>query len=149
MFAELYGRYNDMKKTIIALLTVFAALTAAQTAFADARVGCVDGDRVLREYPKFIAAQKQLAQTAERKETATRAAFDKEKDEAKKAKLVQTMQKEMAQEEEKVMKPILKTVNDAVQKVAKQKGITVVVNKSLVYYGGTDLTSEVISAVKR
>ena len=59
------------------------------------------------------------------------------------------MQKEMAQEEEKVMKPILKTVNDAVQKVAKQKGITVVVNKSLVYYGGTDLTSEVIAAVKR
>lgn len=139
-----------MKKTVVVMLLILTALFVAQTAFAaDAKVGFVDGDRVLREYPKFMAAQKQLAQTAERKEASAHAAFDKEKDEAKKNKIVQGWQKEMAQEEEKLMRPILQTVNDTVKKVAQQKGISVVVNKNLVYYGGVDLTADVISALKR
>ena len=139
-----------MRKTVVATLLVFTTLFIAQTAFAaGAKLGFVDGDKVLREYPRFVAAQKQLAQTAERKEAAAHAAFDKEKDEAKKNKIVQNMQREMAQEEEKLMKPILKTVNDTVKKVAQQKGVSVVVNKNLVYYGGIDLTADVVSALKR
>ncbi len=138
-----------MKKTVAAILAVFAMLAAGQAAFADVKVGCVDGDKVLREYPKFVAAQRQLAQVGQSKETVARAAFDKEKNESKKNQIVQNMQKEMAQEEEKLMKPVLKTVNDTVQRVARQKGITVVVNKSIVYYGGTDITNDVIAALKR
>ena len=91
-----------MKKTVIALLTVFAALTAAQAAFADAKVGCVDGDRVLREYPKFIAAQKQLAQTAERKEAATRAAFDKEKTKRKRQNLCRPCRRKWLRKKKKL-----------------------------------------------
>lgn len=139
-----------MKKTLVIALLVLTALFATQAAFAaDAKLGYVDGDRVLAQYPKFMAAQKQLAQTAERKEASAHAAFEKEKDEKKKEQIVQNLQREMAQEEEKVMRPILKTVNETVQKVAKQKGISVVVNKNLVYYGGTDLTADVVAALKR
>jgi len=139
-----------MKKTLIAALLTITAIFAAQAAFAaDAKLGYVDGDKILAQYPKFMAAQKQLAQTAERKEASAHAAFEKEKDENKKAQIVQNLQKELAQEEEKVMRPILKTVNDTVQKVAQQKGVSVVVNKGLVYYGGTDLTADVVSALKR
>jgi len=139
-----------MKKTLVGALLALATIFAAQAAFAaDAKVGYVDGDKILAQYPKFMAAQKQLAQTAERKEASAHAAFEKEKDENKKAQIVQNLQKEMAQEEEKVMRPILNTVNETVQKVAKQKGISVVVNKNLVYYGGVDLTADVVSALKR
>lgn len=138
-----------MKKTVVAILAILTMLAAGQAAFADAKVGCVDGDRVLREYPKFVAAQRQLAQVGQSKESAARAAFDKEKDENKKNQIVLNMQKDMAKEEEKLMKPILKTVNDTVQRVARQKGIAVVVNKSIVYYGGTDITNDVIAALKR
>ena len=35
-----------------------------------------------------------------------------------------------------------------IAKVAKKKGVTIVVNKALVYYGGTDLTQDVINALK-
>lgn len=140
----------SMKKTLVGAVLALATIFAAQSAFAaDAKVGYVDGDRVLSQYPKFVAAQKQLAQTAERKEASAQAAFQKEKDENKKAQIYQKFQNEMAQEEEKVMRPILTTVNQTVQKVAKQKGMTVVVNKGIVYYGGTDITADVVSALKR
>lgn len=139
-----------MKKTLIATLLVAATMFVAQAAFAaDAKLGYVDGDKVLAQYPKFMAAQKQLAQTAERKEASAHAAFNKEKDKKKQEQIVLNLQREMAQEEEKVMRPIMKTVNETVQRVAKQKGISVVVNKALVYYGGTDLTADVVSALRR
>jgi outer membrane protein len=62
---------------------------------------------------------------------------------------VQNLQLEMRQEESKIMTPILKEVNDTIAKVAKSKGITIVFNKALVYYGGVDLTPDVITALKR
>ena len=42
-----------------------------------------------------------------------------------------------------------KEVNDTISKVAKAKGVTIVLNKVLVYYGGVDLTQDVITALKR
>ena len=54
----------------------------------------------------------------------------------------------MRETESKIMTPILKEVNETIAKVAKKKGVTIVVNKALVYYGGTDLTQDVINALK-
>ena len=47
------------------------------------------------------------------------------------------------------MSPVLKEVNDTISKVAKAQGVTIVLNKVLVYYGGVDLTRDVITALKR
>ena len=55
----------------------------------------------------------------------------------------------MREEEAKLMNPVLKEVNDTIAKVAKQKGVTIVVNKALVYYGGIDLTQDVVNALKK
>lgn len=139
-----------MKKILVTILAAMTMTIACQAAFAaDVKVGCVDTGRVLSSYSAYSSAQRQLAQLAQRKETTAREAYEKEKDEKKKAQIIQKMQKEMAQEEEKLLKPVLKTVNNTVERVAKQKGVTVVVNKSIVYYGGTDITSDVIAALKR
>ena len=69
--------------------------------------------------------------------------------EKKKAQIVQNLQLEMRQEESKLMSPVLKEVNDTISKVAKAQGVTIVLNKVLVYYGGVDLTRDVITALKR
>lgn len=61
---------------------------------------------------------------------------------------MQNLQLEMRQQESKLMNPVLKQVNDTIATVAKKKGITIVVNKVLVYYGGVDLTKDVIAALK-
>jgi len=62
---------------------------------------------------------------------------------------VQSLQLEMREEEAKLMNPILKEINETIAKVAKAKGITIVLNKGLVYYGGIDITNDVVTALKR
>jgi len=78
-----------------------------------------------------------------------KAAFDKETDDKKKAVIVENLQLDMRNEEAKLMTPILKEVNNVIAKVAKAKGITIVLNKGLVIYGGIDITNDVVTALKR
>ena len=139
-----------MKKTA-ALLLAIAALFAfgAISSAAEDQVGYVDARGVLQQFSKFQQAPKQLDELGKKKSNAAKAAFDKESDEKKKSDIVQNLQLEMREEEAKLMNPVLKEVNDTIAKVAKQKGITIVINKALVYYGGIDLTQDVANALKK
>ena len=100
---------------------------------------------MIEKLPDFKA---QLEELDKRKSSAAKAEFDKETDEVKKRNIIEKLQTEMREEEAKLMNPVLKEVSDTVSKVAKQKGVTLVLNKLLVYYGGIDLTQDVINALK-
>ncbi len=132
------------------MITILAVFTVGSVAFAaDEKVGFVDDMAILQQFPKFKQAQQQLEAISKKKSDAAKAAFDKETDDKKKAQIVQNLQLEMREEESKLMNPVLKEVNDTIGKVAKSKGVTIVLNKVLVYYGGIDLTPDVITALKR
>ena len=139
-----------MKKTAALLLAIAALFAFGAISYAaEAQVGYVDDMGVLQQFSKFQQAQKQLDELGKKKSNAAKAAFDKESDEKKKSDIVQNLQLEMREEEAKLMNPVLKEVNDTIAKVAKQKGITIVINKALVYYGGIDLTQDVANALKK
>ena len=139
-----------MKKTAALLLAIAALFAFCAISYAaDDTVGYVDDMGVLQQFSKFQQAQKQLDELGKKKSNAAKAAFDKESDEKKKSEIVQNLQFEMREEEAKLMNPVLKEVNDTIAKVAKQKGVTIVVNKALVYYGGIDLTQDVVNALKK
>ena len=139
-----------MKKTAALLLAIAALFAFGAISYAaDDTVGYVDDMGVLQQFSKFQQAQKQLDELGKKKSNAAKAAFDKESDEKKKSEIVQNLQFEMREEEAKLMNPVLKEVNDTIAKVAKQKGVTLVVNKALVYYGGIDLTQDVVNALKK
>lgn len=139
-----------MKKTVALLLAIFALFAFGAISYAaEDTLGYVDDVKVLKEYPKFQQAQKQLDELGKKKSNEAKAAFDKETDEKKKSEIVQNLQLEMREEEGKLMTPVLKEVNAIIEKVAKQKGVTIVVNKLLVYYGGVDLTDAVITELKK
>ena len=140
-----------MKKTaVLIMIAVMAILTFGTASFAaNDTVGYVDDMAILQQFSKFKQAQQQLEALSKKKSDAAQAAFDKETDEKKKANIVQNLQLEMRNEESKLMSPVLKEVNDTISKVAKAKGVTIVLNKVLVYYGGVDLTQDVITALKR
>lgn len=138
-----------MKKYVALLLAVVAIFAAGAASYAaDDVIGYVDDMQVLQQYSKFEQARKQLNDLGNKRSNEAKAAFDKETDENKKNEIVQNLQLEMREEEAKIMTPILKEVNEMIAKVAKQKGVTLVVNKALVYYGGIDLTQDVINALK-
>lgn len=139
----------NVKKTAVLLLAIAALFAFGAISYAaEDKVGYVDDMGVLQQFSKFKQAQKQLDELGKKKSNAAKAAFDKEKDEKKKSQIVQNLQLELRQEETKLMNPVLKQVNDTIAAVAKKKGITIVVNKVLVYYGGIDLTPDVIAALK-
>ena len=137
-----------MKKTAALLLAIAALFAFGAISYAaEDKVGYVDDMGVLQQFSKFQQAQKQLDELGKKKSNAAKAAF--ESDEKKKSDIVQNLQLEMREEEAKLMNPVLKEVNDTIAKVAKQKGITIVINKALVYYGGIDLTQDVANALKK
>jgi outer membrane protein len=139
-----------MKKLTILLVAVLALFSVYSVAFAaEEKVGYVDEMAVLQQFPKFKQAQQQIDAIGKKKSDAAKAAFDKETDDKKKAQIVETLQLDMRNEEAKLMNPILKEVSDAIAKVAKSKGITIVINKGLVFYGGIDITNDVVTALKR
>lgn len=139
-----------MKKTAALLLAIAALFAFGAISYAaEDKVGYVDDMGVLQQFSKFQQAQKQLDELGKKKSNAAKAAFDKESDEKKKSDIVQNLQLEMREEEAKLTNPVLKEVNDTIAKVAKQKGVTIVINKALVYYGGIDLTQDVANALKK
>ena len=139
-----------MKKTAALLLAIAALFAFGAISYAaEDKVGYVDDMGVLQQFSKFQQAQKQHDELGKKKSNAAKAAFDKESDEKKKSDIVQNLQLEMREEEAKLMNPVLKEVNDTIAKVAKQKGVTIVINKALVYYGGIDLTQDVANALKK
>jgi outer membrane protein len=116
---------------------------------ADEKIGVIDPQKIIFQHPKFEAVTKQLQQISKTKENEMKLAVDKEPDQNKKAQIFNTKRNELAQEEQKLMQPIFKDAEMAVRSVAKVKGVTVVLEKSAVYFGGIDITDDVIQELKK
>ena len=61
-----------------------------------------------------------------------------------KGNLYQQTQEKLAQKQQSLIEPIQKKVEAEVKAVAESKGLQVVIDKSAVVYGGTDITQDVI-----
>ena len=138
------------KKITISLLSVlFLSLFITGAAFAQDVMGCVDPQRIMFQHPKFEQIQKQVRDVTNKKQEEAKAAIEKETDDKKKAQIFQNKRTEAANEERKLMEPIFKDINLAIRTVANAKKITVVVDKGAVFYGGTDITDDVIAELKK
>ena len=138
------------KKITISLLSVlFLSLFITGAAFAQDVMGCVDPQKIMFQHPKFEQIQKQIRDVTNKKQEEAKAAIEKETDDKKKAQIFQNKRTEAANEERKLMEPIFKDINLAIRTVANAKKITVVVDKGAVFYGGTDITDDVIAELKK
>lgn len=127
---------------------IFVALTSGMAA-ANEKIGVIDSQKIIFQHPKFEGVTKQLQQISKNKENEMKLAVDKEPDQNKKAQIFNTKRNELAQEEARLMQPIFKEAELAVRTVAKVKGVTVVIEKSAVYFGGVDITDDVIQELKK
>lgn len=140
-----------MKKVSVILLAVFVLTLAVGVGVAAAadKVGYIDDVRVLSQSEKYKKAQESLQKLGVTKTNEAKAAFDKEKDEKKKAQIVQNVQLELRGAENKMITPIYSEINGIIAKVAKAKGVTVVLNNKFVFFGGVDITEDVIKEMKK
>jgi len=109
----------------------------------------IDSQKIVFQHPKFESVTQQLKVISQTKENEMKAAVDKETDQNKKMEIYQTKRRELATEEQRLMEPLFKESQIAVRTVAKVKGITVVIEKSAVYFGGIDITDDVIQELKK
>ena len=138
---------NFLVLSVTAFLFVLAAGGAANAAVDS--VGVIDMYEVTNNHPKMNDAKAQLATISRQKETEAKAAADKESDPAKKAQIVQAKRMELAKEEQKIMDPIFRDCQQAVREVAVNKKLALVLNKSVVLIGGSDITQDVIQQLAK
>ena len=61
----------------------------------------------------------------------------------------QQTQERLQQKNQELMEPIQQSIEDAVKKVSETKGLSVVLEKSTVVYGGQDITQDVINKINK
>ena len=139
-----------MKKMVFLGLTALFFMTfAVGTASAADTIGVIDSQGIISKHPRFESAAKELQEIGRRKESEAKAAADKETDPARKAQVVQAKRMELAQEEQRLMEPIFKDCQEAVRIVAKNKKVTLVLEKASVYFGGMDITVDVVQQLSK
>lgn len=139
------GKRIGILLSLAVLLVCFSAVLAS----ANEKIGVIDSQKIIFQHPRFEAVTKQLQQISQKKENEMKMAVDKEPDQNKKAQIFNTKRNEFAQEEAKLMQPIFQEAQVAVRTVARLKGVTVVIEQSAVYFGGIDITDDVIQELKK
>ncbi len=128
----------------VLLVTALAGLAAAEE-----KIGVIDPQKVLFQHPKFEQTQRQIKSVVEKKQAEAKDAMDKTTDNNEKQRIFETKRQEAAREEQKIMEPIFKDIDLAIRTVAKAKNVTVVLDKTQVFFGGADLTEDVIQELKK
>ncbi len=140
---------SNRKMVLVTILSALVLAMFAGVALAAEKIGVVDPQKVLSQHPKMAQVGKQVQAVFQQKQEEAKTAMDKEKDKKKKAEIYQKKRSEAATEEGKLMAPLFKDIDLAIRSVAKEKGLTLVLNKGQVLMGGLDITDEVIKALKK
>ena len=145
---------KQVKIISIAIALVFigsvVALALTQTgagvasAASSVNVGVIEYNQIIRQHPDFQSVQEQAKAAFEEinKDFEEKSAgmTDQEK-----ADYGRQCQQRFAQREKELMDTLVNSIDETIKKVAQSKGLTVVLDKVAVVYGGTDITQDVIS----
>ncbi|PRX35741.1 periplasmic chaperone for outer membrane proteins Skp [Orenia metallireducens] len=143
-----------MKKNLIFGLLIFAILgviimidnpVGAQNDKAT-QIAYVDMQQLFANHPDKAASEEKLNEEAKRlqKELEEEA---KNMTKEERQEVLEKYQQQLNTLERDLVAEVMKDINDRIIKIAKDKGITVVVEKPVVIYGGYDLTDEVLASL--
>ena len=135
---------------IIALVFIGSVVALALTqsggiasAAGSSSVGVVDREEVLTQHPQSASLDEQMrtAITEVQKDFEEKSAgmSDQEKQD-----YYRQCQQRLQQKQAELLDPIVKSVDDAIKQTADAKGLSVVIEKAAVVYGGQDITQDVI-----
>jgi len=126
------------------LVAVVCSVAVAGAALADEKIAIIDPQKVLYAHPKFQDTQKQIKAMMDKKQQEAKMAMDAVKTEDEQKRIYMQKRQEAAVEEQKLMEVLFKDIDLAIRTVAQAKGFTLVLDKNQVFFGGTDITNDVI-----
>lgn len=114
----------------------------ASAASSESAIGVVNYQMLMAQHPDLQAFQDAMRAevAAAQKDFNTQSA---NMNNTEKKRYYQQQQERIANKERELMEPLLAKLDAAIQKVADKKGLSVVVQKNTVVYGGLDITDEV------
>ena len=148
-----------MKKTILAALIIMAiGLGITSAAFAEQKIAVIDVPAVVAKSAQVQSLKKEQQakfQDLEKWLKTAQADVEKQKTNESKEKLLNKYNAEFAKKRESIAKDyqarlqaIDKSITDTITSTAKAKGYDMVISKSVVIYGGVDITADVQKVVK-
>ncbi len=139
-----------MKKfPFVFVLLAVLTLVLAGVAVADEKIGVADMQKVLANHPRYEQVSKRIEAVYRAKEQELKAALEKVTDKQKGSDTIESKRREAAEEAMKLQEPIYKEMRAAVRTVAKNKGLTVVLDSAAVHFGGIDITQDIIAELKK
>ena len=125
------------------------ALALTQTgniasAASSSSVGVVEYERILMQHPDMQKLDDQLKVTVDE----IKKEFDEKSagmNDQEKADYYRQCQERIFQKREELLDPVVKSIEAAIKSVADKKGLSVVLAKAAVIYGGQDITNDVIA----
>jgi outer membrane protein len=134
----------------IGSVVALAVSSSPVKAFAsgNSNVGTVDYRQVMSSHPQVQSAQSEMQQAVQ---DAQKDFEEKSKNmsDQEKSDYYQQTQQRLQQKQQELLDPINKSVEDAVKSVADAKGLSVVIDKNAVVYGGTDITQDVVKKLSK
>ena len=143
---------------IVAAIFVIGCFTLAMTAggfgsgiasaaSSESAIGVVNYQVLVSQSPKLEKVrsdmQKVISDTRSEFNSKSQNMSDEEKE-----RYYKQLQERLGVKEKELMDPVIAEIDAAIKKIADKKGLKVVVEKSTVVYGGTDITDEVAKALQ-
>jgi outer membrane protein len=154
-----FAKKKNVKVVSLAIAAIFvigafaiavkgAGLTGSAGDANNSAIGKVNYNALVAAAPGMDEVRTKLQQVSEdgKKEYEEKS---KDMSDEDKQKLYTDIQKRIMNEQEAAIEPLKKQVDDAIVSVSKTKGLAVVVSDKTVVYGGTDVTQDVLAALKK
>ena len=132
------------------------ALTLTQSGFGGTASAAAKESAIgVVNYQMLVSQSPELAnvRTAMQNEIATaQKDFDEKSkimSDAEKQRYYKQLQERIGNKERELMDPVLKNIELQIQKIADKKGLSVVVHKDTVVFGGVDITDDVVRAMQK
>lgn len=108
-------------------------------------IGVIDTSRMLsQDNPIYISAAQEYMSYQSQLQQETQAKIDAAQDDATKQKIAEEARQKLAKKDQEIAKSVQDKAMEAAKAVGDAKGLSVVMTKDTVLYGGVDITDQVL-----
>ena len=108
-------------------------------------IGVIDTSRMLsQDNPIYISAAQEYMSYQSQLHQETQAKIDAAQDDATKQKIAEEARQNLAKKDQEIAKSVQDKAMEAAKAVGDAKGLSVVMTKDTVLYGGVDITDQVL-----
>jgi outer membrane protein len=139
---------QDITQNVVDLLNSPGAPVPPVTTPPPSTVGWVDQTQI-DQLDQFKKAQAQFVDFGEAQRKAAQDKLKGAKSDADRNKIYADYQKAIDDKRNQIVTPLVDETRSAIASVAKKRGLVLVIDRSNLIFGGTDVTADVVSALKK